>query len=183
MAPLDTLEGVLRQFEDHQAGVVLIGGGALNFHGLVRQTLDMDLMVAAEDLPAATEALARCDYRPVFRSELFARFRRQTVGSPDIDLLFVTRETLKTVTESGRRVAVGDATVVIPSLDYMLAMKLHALKHNYVQRVTKDLPDVANLLRLRGWRFDSPEFADLVRRYGSPGVVDRLRRLLEETKP
>ena len=36
MAPLDTLEGVLRQFEDHQAGVVLIGGWALNFHGLVR---------------------------------------------------------------------------------------------------------------------------------------------------
>jgi len=183
MDSLATLEKILSEFKEHHAGVVLIGGWALNFHGLPRQTLDMDLMVVAEDLPAATEVLARCGYRLACRTELFARFQRQTADSPDIDLLFVARETLKTVTDTGKRVVVRNATVVIPSLDYMLAMKLHALRYNYAQRAAKDLPDVAGLLRLRGWRLDSPEFADLVRRYGSAGILERLRLLFEETTP
>ncbi|OGV63778.1 MAG: hypothetical protein A3K19_05050 [Lentisphaerae bacterium RIFOXYB12_FULL_65_16] len=180
MDSLGILEKILVEIERRQTAVVLVGGWALNFHGMPRQTLDLDLMIAAENLPAATAALELCAYCMVFQSELFARFRDQAAGSPDIDLLFVSPETLRTVTDSGRHVAVGNATVTIPSLDHMLAMKLHALKYNYPQRATKDLPDVANLLRLRGWRPDSPEFADLVKRFGSPAIVERLRLLITE---
>ena len=43
---LQDLEKVLAAFEEHRVDYVLIGGGAINAHGLMRATEDIDLMVS-----------------------------------------------------------------------------------------------------------------------------------------
>ena len=56
---LDDLERVLHAFEHHDVDYVLIGGGAVNAHGLIRATEDIDVMVspAAENIERLKAAL------------------------------------------------------------------------------------------------------------------------------
>lgn len=64
---LATLEAILDAFEHRRVRYLVVGGVAVNAHGYVRATLDLDLVVSLEtdNALAAVEALAGLGYRPI----------------------------------------------------------------------------------------------------------------------
>lgn len=155
---------------------ILVGGWALNAHGIVRQTIDFDVMIADDDGPGFQAAIESVGYRKVFQNELFARY--QATGGktlPDIDCLFCPGETYAQIAAQGTRRDLAGLTLVIPVPRHLLAMKLHALKHGATSRNAKDFQDALELIRRDGVKVGSGEFSDFCLRFGNADILRRLR--------
>ena len=156
---------------------LLVGGWALALQGVVRQTEDVDLMIAAGDLDAVQALLEKNGYAKVLQTGMFAKFR--AAESQDFDVLLVEPETLTTLRSRGRDVDFAGARLRIPHGDDLIAMKLHAIKHNAAYRQAKDLPDVLALMALLGYTPDSPVFVRLCERYGDVRTMKLIQTALD----
>jgi predicted nucleotidyltransferase len=70
--------------------------------------------------------------------------------------------------------------VKLPSLDHLLALKLHALKNARGIRVLKDMDDVANLITNNRIDVRSTQFRELVLKYGTAELYEKLSSLCTE---
>jgi hypothetical protein len=63
---LATLEELVRSFDSRGVRFIVVGGLAVSAHGYVRNTVDVDLVIALDpdNIRAAFEALRAVDYRP-----------------------------------------------------------------------------------------------------------------------
>lgn len=158
---------------------LVIGGHAVNAHGYFRTTLDVDLLVGEEQLPAWKELLATLGYKWGHESPAFVQFTEPpgSDGFP-IDLMVVDASTFSRLTSKSVTKNFGDTPVKIPRILDLIALKLHALR--CVDRASdgKDLQDVMALVRLDGLKLSDPEFSAIVQKHASPEIRDELRRLL-----
>jgi hypothetical protein len=63
-----------------------------------------------------------------------------------VDLMLVPADTFARLLDSAKPAQLEGASVVVPSLEHLLSLKIHALKHGQGLRVLKDMTDVAQLL-------------------------------------
>ena len=56
----------------------------------------------------------------------------------------------------------------------MIALKLHAIKHNQKIREFKDLPDIVNLIRANKVKYKTAEFRELCLKYGTKEMYDKI---------
>jgi hypothetical protein len=160
-------------------GLVLVGGWAMNAYGVSRQTLDIDFVCDEKSLAQVGKTLSGCGYQPIYRSDLFAKFRSGEEGLFDIDVLFVSSDTLSLLSSGGMELAVGNVAFRVPRLLDLIAMKLHAMKHNAARRSTKDMSDVVALIVANGVDVRADSFRSLCAKYGSAGIYDTI---LKEVK-
>ena len=147
----------------HRVRYVVVGGLALNLHGVERATMDVDLAVAldAANLDAAMDAFEELGLVPVAPvkigeardPETLRRWRRERgmvafalrpgkgVG-PTVDCLIDPAVPFATLTENAIAKAVGELTIPIASIDDLIALKRAA------GRVI-DLADIEALGRLK----------------------------------
>ncbi len=126
--------------------LILVGGWALGAYGVARQTADIDFVCRDGDVGRVENVLAECGYQRVFRSDLFAKFRSDAVGLHDVDVLFVDGDTMRALLSEAKETAVGAAVFRVPAVLHLIAMKLHALKHNAPRRLGRDLSDIVALV-------------------------------------
>lgn len=155
---------------------VLVGGHALNHHGVTRQTADVDLMVVLSDREGAVSALSGIGFRESTSSELFVRCQHLDPTVMDVDLLFVDPETFDKVVGDGIRIRIEERDYMVPSLDTLIAMKLHALRHAS-GRMLKDGGDIVALLVGSGRHPD--DIRSLCAMYGSPEIMKQVQFLYE----
>lgn len=65
---------MMRSEQNGSLRVFLIGGRALEAHGVVRFTKDVDFLVATEDIPAMAAVLTRAGYRKTDENTIFSRW-------------------------------------------------------------------------------------------------------------
>ena len=70
---------------------------------------------------------------------------REGVGWP-VALMLVNEKTFEGIAEGAKLVAIQGAHLYIASVEHLIALKLHALKHSRLSRFFKDLDDVVNLI-------------------------------------
>ena len=153
---------------------LLIGGHALACYGVVRQTMDVDLMIATDDLSAFSEALAVVGYAPTDASAIFQRFEQATGAWPPLDLLFVSPPTMAALFEGAVPHTMLHGDFLVPAFDALLALKVHALK-NASGRFLKDGGDIVALLKAAGKGIDT--IAPICERFGTPTIEKELRFL------
>jgi hypothetical protein len=173
---MNVFDIVARASQNEKVLCVLIGGVALHFHGVARQTMDVDFLVSPEDFETLERELAKGGYRLTDRSDLSAHFAPTEKPKFSVDLLFVDRETLEKIKAGGTSVPIGDNKFIIPSVQHLVALKLHALKQN-PSRQSRDLPDIASLVRRHPAEFPGDTLADLCRTYGAPEIAEEVHRL------
>ncbi|MCG3205017.1 MAG: hypothetical protein KCHDKBKB_01734 [Elusimicrobia bacterium] len=100
------------------------------------------------------------------------KFSRET---KDIDFLFTDEETLKAVIRDGQEITISGEPFIVPSLDHLIAMKLHAIKQNPERRELKDLLDIAALIKENNIDIESDSFRNLCLQYGSQKSYEKLR--------
>jgi len=154
--------------------LILVGGWALSFYGVSRQTLDVDFLTLEAHIDALDHLLTNAGYERVYRTNLFAKYRAEAGDLLDVDLLFVESKTMHLICTEGKTVQTGDAEFVVPSLFHLVAMKLHALKHNRERRQGRDMPDVLALLEANHVDVRAIAFKELCLRFGTSQLYDEI---------
>ena len=83
-----------------------------------------------------------------------------------VDFVFADSQTVNGIFEDGKDITFEGVKLRIPSLQHLIALKLHAAKQNQ-QRELKDIPDIIELMRKYGISSKSPDFQSLCLKYGS----------------
>ena len=162
------------------AGVecLLVGGFAVNHYGYTRSTLDVDLMIVAEQKERVRQVMMQAGFTNVATHENVTFFNRS--GSPlRIDFLNTDGATMTKMLERAAWSEFCSQRVRVPALTDLLAMKLFALSQAPGQRMEKDLPDIAWLAVVNGLDAEK-DLHPLALRFANEAVFRRVREKIEE---
>jgi hypothetical protein len=170
---LDLLQSFAQMVETRGVGCLLIGGWALNFHGVARHTIDIDFMIIDTVYAQISEIMAELGFHPVVKTDLVVRFQHRT-AFPLFGFLFVEKRTFMKLMGNALKIKIAEADFSIPSLENLLAMKIHSLKNNYSNRHIKDFPDIINLIMANSVNLDT--IKELCDRFGSQDLYEEIRK-------
>jgi hypothetical protein len=159
-----------------QAGLefIVCGGHAVNAYQVIRKTGDIDLVVRERDASRWKERLTGLGYAVFHESGAFLQLRPPSAAAWPVDLLFVDDGTFDTLGRAGTRFRFGDATCLIPSLEHLIAMKLHALKFSGEKRMRRDAVDIIDLAEHAGIDLEGDRFRSLCDRFADGRVQERI---------
>ncbi|MCX5751707.1 MAG: nucleotidyl transferase AbiEii/AbiGii toxin family protein [Candidatus Saganbacteria bacterium] len=154
---------------------VIIGGFAINFYKVTRATADVDFLITKEDFNKILVFLEKAGYKEDYTQKVFTRLKSSDRASlMDVDFMFVDKETLDGIVKEGKEVSIAGQKFMVPSLNHLIALKLHSLKHNLKIRENKDLPDIIDLIRINKINFKGKEFKALCLKYGTEEIYCKI---------
>ena len=154
---------------------VLIGGFAVNYYKVSRQTADVDFLISDEDFDKISGELEKAGFELTCIEKVFARFKGNKHYLMDVDFMFIDKATLDKIIKDGREISIAKQKFIVPSLNVLIALKLHAIKYNQKVREYKDLPDIINLIRVNNVNYKSKEFHELCLKYGTQELYEKIR--------
>ncbi len=158
---------------------ILIGGFAVNHYKVTRQTADVDFLITKEDFDKISGFLEKAGYKPTLTQESFTQLKSGGLPLLDIDFMFVNQETFLKIKSEGEQLKIAGQKFIVPSLNHLIALKLHSIKHNLKIRLTRDLPDIVNLIRINKVDIKDREFKELCLKYGTEEIYHKLLETLE----
>ena len=159
---------VAKASEKSAVPCILIGGFAMNFYKVSRATLDVDFLITGDDLRKIKGSLADAGYAEDFATDVAVRMANKEERL-DIDFMIVDDATRSKIMEDGREVEVVGEKLIIPSIEHLIALKLHAIKGNPKNRMWKDMPDIVNLIKKNGIDAKSEDFRKICLKFFRPG--------------
>ncbi|MDI6731822.1 MAG: nucleotidyl transferase AbiEii/AbiGii toxin family protein [Candidatus Margulisbacteria bacterium] len=154
---------------------VIIGGFAINYYKVTRQTADVDFLITKEDFKKLLVLLEKAGYEEDYSQTVFTRLRSNDQASlMDVDFMFVDKATLLGIIKDGEKVKLAGQSFVVPSLNHLLALKLHSLKHNLQIRINKDIPDIIELARVNNIDVKGSTFRELCEKYGTKKIYSMI---------
>ena len=164
-----------------KAGVpfVLVGGFAVNFHHVTRNTTDVDFLMLEEDFTKLTPFLAEAGYSQVMKQHLYARVRKENEPSGiflDIDILFTDPQSFRTLLGEASDWDLDGMKIKVVSLNHLIAMKLHSLKNNPTGREDPDFSDLVKLVCLNQIDVLSDRFRALCLKFGNQEIYDKIAK-------
>jgi len=171
------LETVCEGLGRCNAEALLIGGFALPAYDVVRQTVDVDFLVVDAEEHVLREILADAGYEESGRTDVFVRHTHPASALMDVDVLLVDRSTFEKMLKRSSVQRVGSVDVRVPCLGHLVALKLHAIKHN-PKRELKDLGDIVALLTENPGEVPRDELHAICTRYGHEGIFAKLESYL-----
>ncbi len=165
----------------HQEGVpcILIGGFAVNYYKVTRQTADVDFLITKEDFDRILNFLEKAGYKKGLTQDNFVQLKSNRLSLMDIDFMFVDQETLSKIQSEGEQLKIAGQRFVVPSLNHLLALKLHSMKYNPKIRFSKDFPDIVSLIRINEVNIKDKKFRGLCLKYGTAEMYQQLLEILK----
>lgn len=153
---------------------ILIGGFAINYYKVTRNTVDVDFLITVKDYEKAIDALMASGYRKDYAGEVFTRLTSDESKFIDLDFMFVDEETFAKIMKDGITIQIAGHDFIMPSLMHLIALKLHAIKCNPQMRILKDLPDIVSLIKVN--RIDplTNEFKEWCLKYGTEDIYKKI---------
>ena len=161
-------------FENQKVPAVLIGGFAVNYYKVTRQTADIDFLITKDDFDKISSALEEEGYTKDYSQEVFTRFSADKAYLMDIDFMFVDKDTLDKIIKHGKEIFIAKERFMVPSLNHLIALKLHSLKFNPKLRENRDFPDIIELIRANNLNIKDKEFKELCLKFGTKELYERI---------
>ena len=161
-------------FTKCNAVCVLIGGFAVNYYKVSRQTADVDFLITKEDFEKIELLLKKEGFKKDYEQEVFARLLGNSSYLMDVDFMFVDKDTLDKIIKEGKEISIAGQKFMVPSLNHLIALKLHAIKYNSRIREYKDLPDIIQLVRINKLNVKDPIFKGLCLKYGTEELYNKI---------
>jgi len=160
----------------NKAGIsaILIGGFAVNYYKVTRQTADVDFLATKEDFEKAMILLKKAGYEKDYTQENFARLKGSHLYLMDIDFMFVDKSTFEKIVGGGKAITIADQKFTIPSVEHLIALKLHSIKCNPKLRENKDMPDIVDLIKANKIEVRKDSFRELCLKYGTKDLYDKI---------
>jgi predicted nucleotidyltransferase len=155
---------------------VVIGGIAVAEHGHARLTADFDLLVPRQGRQSWHDLLVAVGYQLAQDRETFRQYAARETGGWPVDLMLVNEPTFQAIWEASKPADVQGARLPLVSLEHLLALKLHALKHSHLGRFLKDFDDVIHLVGANRIDLRSPAIRDLFLKYANADLHEKICR-------
>ena len=161
-----------------QLQFLVIGGLAVNLYGYSRDTADLDLLICAGQRESWLELFSQLGYSIYQDGGNFIQLASEQQTAWPVDLMLVQEKTFAPMFAASREVDLYGTHSRIPSLEHLIALKLHALKNTRFDRFLKDFLDVENLIRTNKLDLKSENIRQLFARYGTMELYDKVSRSL-----
>jgi hypothetical protein len=125
---------------------LVIGGLAVNFYGYSRETADVDLLICRTQCAEWLWLFSSLRYTVDRDAGTFLQLAPPMEGEWPVDLMLVNEATFLPMWKDSREAEMLGARLKIPSLNHLMALKLHALKHTRPHRFLKDFQDLEGLI-------------------------------------
>jgi predicted nucleotidyltransferase len=179
---MEILRVLYQKGKEKNISFILIGGHALNAYGLSRQTGDVDLVVRENYKEEWKNILTGLGYTVFNEHTAFVQFTPPDITEWPVDLILVDEETFTGLEKDARKEDIDGTTILIPSIEHMLALKLHALKENQPHRELKDIDDILGLAEQHQIDLEGTQFRQLCGQFASDKVFNRILGLWEKRK-
>ena len=146
---------------------LLIGGYAVAAHGHTRATFDVDFLIRRSDQDSWKAKARTISMQIQAESNTFIQFHPIKKGTNPLGLMIVADEIFAKLRADAEPKQFGSVEVLVPSLDHLIALKLHVLKQGLAHRTYKDAEDVEMLLRRNKLDITMPKYEELFLKYGS----------------
>jgi hypothetical protein len=153
---------------------LVIGGLAVNAYGFSRDTADLDLLIAKERRSEWLDVFSAKGYRLLTEREAFAQLEPPKAGEWPVDLMLVREPTFREFLNNAVQVEIYQEMLLVPKLEHLIALKLHALKHTHLGRFLKDYLDVENLIRVNKLNLKEDRIRQLFLKYGTVELYEKL---------
>ena len=153
---------------------LVIGGLAVNFYGYSRDTADLDLLISSKTHDQWKVLFLEMNYSLYREQGTFIQFSPPKEGIWPVDLMTVREPTFRPIFEFGKEVEMYEAKMLIPTLEHLIALKLHALKHSHLGRFLKDFLDVENLVRINHIDLKSDKIRRMFLKYGTAEIYEKI---------
>ncbi len=158
---------------------ILIGGFAVNYYRVTRQTADVDFLITKDDFDKIITILEKAGYKKDLIQENFAQLKSTQLSLLDVDFMFVDQDTLTKFLKESQEIEIAKKKFLVPSLDHLIALKLHSIKYNQKLRLTRDLPDIINLIRINDVDFKNNNFKKLCLKFGTDEIYNKILEALK----
>ena len=156
---------------------IVIGGFAVNFYKVTRGTRDVDFLITENDFKKIEKALTEAGYAEDFATNVAIRVS-SAKDSADVDFMIVDNATRDKILAEGQKTTIAGSELIIPSLNHLIALKLHAIKHGSKNRLWKDMPDIIDLIRINKIDFNSAGFKDICLKFGTEEIYKNILGVL-----
>ncbi len=137
---------VICSFEKESLHYGLIGGFALGVMGILRATMDIDILLLVDDLDKADKILSDCMYSRVHQSPHLSQYTSKLKVLGSIDILHASKAISKEMLSRVERFRVFNKYMVpVLSPEDIIGLKVQAIA-NDVQREATDIYDMRLLL-------------------------------------
>lgn len=160
---------------------LVIGGLAVNFYGFSRDTSDLDFFISQNDRSEWMNLLEKFEYKNFHDGGSFIQYQAPDKNAWPVDLMLVQEKTFAPILEACVDADFFGVKSRVPSLEHLIALKLHALKNTRMQRFLKDFLDVENLIRINRLDIKSKTIRQLFDKYGTTDLYEKISRSLAES--
>ncbi len=160
-------------FQSRSIAYCVIGGVAVNAHGAIRATHDLDLMLGKSDGARAHDMVSHLGYETIDQGEEIASYVR---GRLRLDLLFAQRPAAQGLLARAKTIDFGGSMIAVVPLEGLLGLKIQAF-HDDPRRL-KDLQDIVDLVRLHHDTLNLDEVRTYFRLFDREKVLDDVIRSL-----
>ena len=170
---LTTLEA---KAEAQDLSFLVIGGLAVIHYGYPRDTGDLDLLILRDRREQWLALFSELQYAVFQDRNTFLQLSPPATGAWPVDLMLAGETTFDEMLAASLEVEMLGARLRIPSLEHLLALKLHALKHGGVHRHLKDFIDVEGLVMANNIDLETEKIRALFTKYGNMELYEKIRR-------
>ncbi len=157
---------------------LVIGGLAVNHYGYTRDTSDLDFIISQKDRAEWMKLLQDFGYLSHNDGGNFIQYNPPAQNAWPVDLMLVQEKTFAPILAASRDADLFGTKTRVPSLEHLLALKLHALKNTRMSRFLKDFLDVEYLIRINRLDIKSKNIRELFEKYGTPDLYEKISRSL-----
>lgn len=139
------LPELCRHLDEQSVRYALIGGFGMAMRGLQRATLDLDFILALEDLDTADEILRELSFERYFHSENVSHYRRDDQNWR-VDLLHAFRRPALAMLDRAERLEIESGpSLPVAAVEDIIGLKIQAMS-NDPSRAEQDWLDVRRLV-------------------------------------
>ena len=154
---------------------LMIGGHAVTVLGHPRATFDLDLLIPRYAAQDWRKALAGLRYSLFAESDNFHQYEAPVdFPLPPIDLMLVDDDVF-TILEASKT---NTKPIAVPSVEAMIALKLHAAKQATRTESEKDWSDIIALFKAHQLSLDEATIHAMVMRHGGAYAINRIQTAL-----
>lgn len=157
---------------------LVIGGLAVNHYGYSRDTSDLDFFISQNDRAQWIEMLAGFGYTSHHDGGNFIQYTPPAHNAWPVDLMLVQEKTFAPILAASHDACLFEVKTRVPSLEHLIALKLHALKYTRMTRFLKDFLDVEYLIRINQLDIKSKDIRTLFDKYGTSDLYEKVSRSL-----
>ena len=149
-------------------------------HGHLRNTFDLDLLIADSALAKARSALNGLGYRTYFETDAFLQLQAPE-NLPPIDLMIVDDQTFDRIEATANQKMLDGQQIRIPDAIRLIALKLHATRDTARRTTETDWQDIVSLLMVTNRSLEDPELRFIIAQYGGPRALAEINRRIRNS--